>query len=73
VIVAIDDVQCLDAPSARALAFVVRRLEDAPIGLLVALRMGSGGDPLGLGQTGPLALQRVPIGPLDEEAMTRPS
>ena len=70
-LVAIDDVQWLDAPSARVLAFVVRRLEDAPIRILAALRVGSGGDPLGLGQTGPLPLQRVPIGPLGEEAMTR--
>jgi hypothetical protein len=52
VIVAIDDVQWLDAPSARVLAFVARRLEDAPIEILAALRVGSGGDPLGLGQTG---------------------
>ena len=37
-IIAIDDVQWLDAPSARVLAFVVRRLEDAPIRILVALR-----------------------------------
>jgi DNA-binding CsgD family transcriptional regulator len=71
VIVAIDDVQWLDVPSVRVLAFVVRRLGDAPIRILVALRVGSGGDPLGLGQTGPLPLQRVPIGPLGEEAMTR--
>jgi predicted ATPase len=71
VIVAIDDVQWLDAPSARVLAFVVRRLEDAPIRILVALRVGSGGDPLGLGRTDPLPLHRVPIGPLGEEAMTR--
>jgi DNA-binding CsgD family transcriptional regulator len=71
VIVAIDDVQWLDVPSVRVLAFVVRRLEDAPIRILAALRVGSGGDPLALGQTGPLPLQRVPIGPLGEEAMTR--
>jgi hypothetical protein len=38
VVVAIDDVQWLDVPSARVLAFVVRRLEDAPIRFLVALR-----------------------------------
>ena len=48
VIVAIDDIQWLDAPSARVLAFVVRRLEDAPIRILAAQRVGSGGDPLGL-------------------------
>jgi DNA-binding CsgD family transcriptional regulator len=72
VIVAIDDVQWLDAPSTRVLGFVVRRLGDAPIRILVALRLGSGGDPLGLGQVGPaLSLQRVVIGPLREEAMTR--
>jgi hypothetical protein len=72
VIIAIDDVQWLDVPSARVLAFVVRRLEDAPIRILVALRLGSGGDPLGLGQVGPaLNLHRVSIDPLREEAMTR--
>jgi DNA-binding CsgD family transcriptional regulator len=71
-IVAIDDVQWLDVPSARVLAFVARRLEDAPVRILVALRVGAGGDPLGLGQAGPtLPLQRVPIGPLRAEAMTR--
>ena len=71
VVIAIDDVQWLDVPSARVLAFVVRRLEDAPIRILVALRVGSGRDPLGLGQTGPVPLQRVPMGPLPDEAMTR--
>jgi tetratricopeptide (TPR) repeat protein len=72
VIVAIDDVQWLDAPSARVLAFVARRLEDAPIRILVALRVGSGGDPLALGRAGPApSLHRVSIGPLREEAMTR--
>jgi DNA-binding CsgD family transcriptional regulator len=72
VIIAIDDVQWLDVPSARVLAFVVRRLEDAPIQILVALRVGSGGDPLGLAHTGPVpSLRRISIGPLPEEAMTR--
>jgi hypothetical protein len=72
VLVAIDDVQWLDVPSTRVLAFAVRRLEDAPIGILVALRVGSGGDPLGLDQAGPaLTLHRLSIGPLREEAMTR--
>jgi DNA-binding CsgD family transcriptional regulator len=37
-VVAIDDVQWLDAASARVLDFALRRLEDAPIGLLVTLR-----------------------------------
>jgi AAA ATPase domain len=63
VVVAIDDVQWLDVPSARVLAFVVCRLEDAPIRILVALRVGCGGDPLGLGQAGPpLSLHRMSMG-----------
>ncbi len=44
-LVAVDDVQWLDAPSARALAFAARRLGDAPIGFLTALRDGHD-DPL---------------------------
>jgi hypothetical protein len=42
VIIAIDDLQWLDVPSARVLAFAVRRLEDAPVRILVALRAGCG-------------------------------
>jgi hypothetical protein len=61
-IIAIDDVQWLDVPSARVLAFVVRRLEDAPIRILVALRVGSGGDPLGLAQTDRAGTQPPPGG-----------
>ena len=37
VLVAVDDVQWLDPPSARALQFAARRLADAPVGLLVSL------------------------------------
>jgi DNA-binding CsgD family transcriptional regulator len=40
VVVAIDDVQWLDQPSARALAFAARRLGDAPVGFAVSLRDG---------------------------------
>ena len=35
VIVAVDDAQWLDTPSARALAFAARRLEQEPVGFLV--------------------------------------
>ena len=35
VLLAIDDVQWLDPPSQRILAFAVRRLGDAPVGVLV--------------------------------------
>ena len=47
VLVAIDDVQWLDAASARALAYAVRRLDDAPIGVALSLRDGHN-DPLEL-------------------------
>jgi DNA-binding CsgD family transcriptional regulator len=40
VLVAIDDVQWLDALSAEVLAFAARRLVDAPVGFLVAHRTG---------------------------------
>jgi DNA-binding CsgD family transcriptional regulator len=42
VLVAIDDIQWLDRPSARVLSFVLRRLTDEPIGVLESLRLGSG-------------------------------
>ena len=40
VLVAIDDVQWLDRPSADALAFAARRFEDEPVGFLLARRPG---------------------------------
>jgi DNA-binding CsgD family transcriptional regulator len=39
VLVAVDDVQCLDPPSASALAFAARRLEGERVGLLLAWRL----------------------------------
>ena len=38
ILIAIDDVQWLDAPSARVVAYVLRRLENERVGLLVARR-----------------------------------
>lgn len=40
VVLAIDDVQWLDVPSVRALAFAARRLRDARIGVAITLRDG---------------------------------
>src|SRR5438876_3471388 len=49
VVVAVDDVQWLDSPSARVLAYAVRRLDSAPAGVLVSVRSdGEATDPLAL-------------------------
>ena len=48
VVIAIDDVQWLDQPSARGLGFAIRRLGATPVGFVVSLRTGHD-DPLGLG------------------------
>lgn len=58
-LVAVDDVQWLDAPSARALAFAARRLGDAHIGFVTALRDGHD-DPLEMSAA--LGGRRVEIG-----------
>jgi DNA-binding CsgD family transcriptional regulator len=63
VLVAIDDVQWLDGPSAAALQFAFRRLDEEPVALLAARRPGTGES---LEEALPAErLLRVPIGPLD--------
>ena len=42
VLVAVDDLQWLDLPSARVLEFALRRLQDEPIGFLAAVRVAPG-------------------------------
>jgi DNA-binding CsgD family transcriptional regulator len=71
VLVAVDDVQWLDPPTALVLEFVARRLAEEPVGLLVAERVaGEGVAPLGLGRTD-LEVRRVPLGPLSTGALLR--
>jgi DNA-binding CsgD family transcriptional regulator len=72
VLLAVDDVQWLDRPSASALEFVARRLREGPIGLLVARRLEPGSVP-GLTE---LALpddrfERLTVGPLDLDTLDR--
>lgn len=45
-VVAVDDAQWLDSPSARVLSFAVRRLDGEPIGFVAAARVGSTPSPL---------------------------
>lgn len=42
VVVAVDDLQWLDGPSARAVDFVARRLSDVPVAILTAIRVDRG-------------------------------
>ena len=63
VVVAIDDVQWLDAPSARALGFAVRRLRSAPVGVVLTLRDGDR-DPLDLAAALGERCSRIPLASL---------
>ena len=68
-LVAIDDLQWLDAPSAEALAFAARRLQDEPVGFLLARRPG---EPTVLERALERgALERVHVGPLGVRATRR--
>jgi DNA-binding CsgD family transcriptional regulator len=70
-LVAVDDIQWLDAPSATALEFAVWRLRDEPVALLFARRR-TGSDPtLGLERAAGEGLRRAPIGPLSLGALGR--
>ena len=62
---AVDDAQWLDHPSAGALEFCLRRLRGEPVSILLALRSGDAVFPLGLDRAlPPDCLMRVQLGPL---------
>lgn len=70
VLVAIDDLQWLDAPSVHVLRFVVRRLATAPVGVFVASRALANDDRLALADALPAdRLRRLTVGPLDLSAL----
>lgn len=63
-LLAVDDLQWCDVPSARALEFALRRLDAEPVGLAVAVRTGAGAS-----SALPAArdrIVRVPVGALPE-------
>jgi DNA-binding CsgD family transcriptional regulator len=67
-LVAIDDVQWLDPASARTLTFVIRRLDAAPVGVLVTRRGPGGPLPLELDDALPEGRrERLLLGPLDPD------
>ena len=68
-LVAIDDIQWLDSPSAEALAFVARRLDGEPLGFLLSRR---GEDPSAFERALERGrLERMEIGPLSVGATRR--
>ncbi len=71
VLVAIDDVQWLDASSESALAFALRRLPDARIRLLLARRIGVGAVTSELEQAVGDRVERVSVGSLSAGALQR--
>ncbi len=69
-VLAIDDVQWLDAPSTKVLSYVARRLEGAPVRILVARRAeGTAGWPFELDRSVPSdrlgEIRPGPLGPSD--------
>lgn len=67
VLVALDDSQWLDPPSALVIAFAARRLRDSPIALLLAVRTGQDVPPLGFEL--PPELEQLQLGPLSVGAL----
>ena len=64
-VLAVDDAQWLDRPSAGVLEFCLRRLQGEPVSILLTFRDDSGLFPLGLGRAlPPDRLVRVQLGPL---------
>jgi DNA-binding CsgD family transcriptional regulator len=71
VLVAVDDIQWLDAATARVLAFAARRLTSEHVALLLSLRRGAGSaPPFDPGRSLP-DLMSLPIGPLGPDAVHR--
>jgi DNA-binding CsgD family transcriptional regulator len=71
-VLAIDDVQWTDASSASALAFALRRLDDVPVSLILARRIGVQTEESALEDAlDPKLVERLPIGPLSLGALHR--
>ena len=69
-LIAVDDLQWLDAPTARVLQFALRRLKTEPVGFLSTLRADDDGPtPLGVDRVLPEdRLHRLRVGALDRHA-----
>jgi predicted ATPase len=70
VLIAVDDVQWLDAPSSSALAFAMRRIGASDVLVLLARRLPDGSQPSWLdGALGSERVQRLVLGPLSVGAV----
>jgi ATP/maltotriose-dependent transcriptional regulator MalT len=70
-LVAVDDVQWLDGPSALLLEFALGRVDDEPVTFLLARRSSASPPPLGLDRAPEDAVRRLPVGPLTIGALHR--
>jgi DNA-binding CsgD family transcriptional regulator len=72
VVVAVDDIQWMDIPSARVLQFVVRRLKDEQVGVMTAARGArTDDDPFGVVPAFADRAQAAQVGPLSKDALER--
>jgi DNA-binding CsgD family transcriptional regulator len=70
VTLAIDDLQWIDVPSARALAFAMRRLDDELVSIVATMRTRAGlVDPVGVSSAIPRATEHLGIGPLGRRSL----
>ena len=71
VILAIDDAQWLDAPSANVLAFALRRLTDEPVVVVASRREGEALPPAVEAALTAIGVERLPVPPLSLGAIGR--
>src|SRR5438477_629493 len=71
VLLAIDDLQWLDRPSAAALRFASRRLREEPVRLVASVRLQADAPPLPFERDLAGRLLRVAVGPLSVGALHR--
>ena len=69
VLVAVDDVQWLDPPSRRVVAFAIRRLTEAPVGVLLTHRGAGTGSSVDLLRGVDEHLEEIGLGPLSVDAV----
>lgn len=70
VLLALDDLQWLDRPTARALEFALRRLEDRPVAVLATVRLGARPSGVALLSAGTVGhVRRIRLGPLGYGAL----